>query len=87
MKEYSVEVFKMGLFSGTIDRTGLEATINLKACEGWRFVREINEHKRVLLLFSRSVYFLIFERDTEADTPETILLRQLLTAYGHEPMA
>ena len=79
-------MFKPRLFSGTIDPALLEATINIKAGEGWRFVRSIAERKRSLLLFSREVQFLVFERD-DAEPAEVILLRQLLTAYGHEPAA
>ena len=86
MKEYCVEMFKPRLFSGTIDPAMLEATINIKASEGWRFIRSINERKRSFVLFSREVHFLVYERDA-IDPAEVVLLRQLLTAYGHEPAA
>jgi hypothetical protein len=47
--------------------------------------RTIAERKRVFLLFSREVHILIFRfvgTDTKAE-----LMRQLLRAYGHEPVA
>jgi hypothetical protein len=79
-------MFKPRLFSGTIDPKVLEATINIKAAEGWLLVRTIHERKRSFVLFSREVHFLIFERNA-IDPAEVVLLRQLLTAYGHEPAA
>ena len=86
MKEYSVELCTTGFFSGTLNKKVLEAQINLKAAEGWRFVRAIHERKRVLGIFSREAHFLIFERDA-IEGAEIVLLRQLLRAYGHEPEA
>lgn len=79
-------MFKTRLFSGTVDPALLEATINVKAAEGWRLIRTIHERKRSFVLFSREVHFLIFERDA-IEPAEVVLLRQLLTAYGHEPAA
>ena len=46
--------------------------------------RTIQERKRVLFLFSREVHILIFRH--VAAKPEAELLRQLLRAYGHEPV-
>jgi hypothetical protein len=86
VKEYSVELYKTRLFSGTIDPTALEATINIKAADGWRLHRTIHERKRSLFFFSREVHVLIFERDA-IELPDVVLLRQLLRAYGHEPEA
>jgi hypothetical protein len=86
MKEYLVEPLTTGFFSGTLNKDRLEANLNLKAVEGWRFVRAIHERTRVFGLFSREAHFLVFEREVE-DLPDTVLLRQLLRAYGHEPEA
>jgi hypothetical protein len=86
MKEYCVETYTTSFFSGTLKPDVLQARMNIKAAEGWKFVRSIQEHKRVLLLFSREAHFLIFERDA-VEPAEIVLLRQLLRAYGHEPEA
>jgi hypothetical protein len=86
MKDYFVDTVTTGLFSGTLKAAKVQAALVKHAREGWRLSKTIHERKRVLLFFSREVHYLIFEK-TLSDTPETILLRQLLTAYGHEPMA
>lgn len=81
---YHVEYFKTRFFSGTVDAERLKKTLNRLGQEGWILERTIHERKRVLLLFSREVHILIFRHcgpQTEAE-----LLRQLLRAYGHEPV-
>ena len=86
MKDYLVETVTTGFFSGTLKAAKLNAALKKRAAEGWRLARTIHERKRVLLLFSRESHFLIFEREVY-DQPEVLLLRQLLSAYGHEPAA
>jgi hypothetical protein len=82
---YHVEFFKTRLFSGTIDADRLKKTLNRLGEEGWMLERTIAERKRVFLLFSREVHILIF-RFVGADA-KSELMRQLLRAYGHEPLA
>lgn len=86
MKDYLVETITTGFFSGTLKANKLNVALNRRAAEGWRLARTIHERRRVFLFFSREAHYLIFERDV-ADHPQTVLLRQLLTAYGHEPAA
>jgi hypothetical protein len=83
--KYHVEMFRTRIFSGTIDADRLQKTLNRLGQEGWVLERTIAERKRVLLLFSREVHILIF-RFVGAD-PKSELMRQLLRAYGHEPLA
>jgi hypothetical protein len=82
---YHVEFFKTRFFSGTADPERLKKTLNRLGQEGWMLERTIAERKRVFLLFSREVHILIF-RFVGAD-PKPELMRQLLRAYGHEPVA
>jgi len=82
---YHVEFFKTRLFSGTVDADRLKKTLNRLGEQGWLLERTIAERKRVFLLFSREVHILIFRHSGHA--PEAELLRQLLRAYGHEPLA
>ena len=84
MHTYHVEFFKTRLFSGTMDANRLQDRLNKLVKEGWVLERTIQERKRVFILFSREVHILIF-RHYEAGT-EAELLRQLLRAYGHEPL-
>jgi hypothetical protein len=84
MHTYHVEFFKTRLFSGTMDANRLQDRLNKLGKEGWVLERTIQERKRVFILFSREVHILIF-RHYEAGT-EAELLRQLLRAYGHEPL-
>ncbi len=82
---YHVEFFKTRFFSGTVDEQRLEQTLNRLGKEGWVLDRTIHEKKRLFFFFSREVHILIF-RFVGAD-PSPELLRQLLRAYGHEPVA
>lgn len=84
-QSYHVEFFKTRFFSGTVDAERLKKTLNHWGSSGWVLERTIHEKKRVFLFFSREVHILIF-RFVEAD-PAPELLRQLLRAYGHEPLA
>lgn len=86
MKLYHVDNVTTGFFSGTLNAKKLNTALNNRSAEGWRLARTIHERKRVLLFFSRVSHFLIFEREVH-DQPEVLLLRQLLSAYGHEPAA
>lgn len=63
MLAYSIHTFKTGLFSGALDPKKLEETLNAHARTGWRLARTIHEQRRVLLLFTREMHVLIFERD------------------------
>ena len=81
---YHVEYFKTRFFSGTVDADRLKRTLNRLGEDGWLLERTIHERKRVLFLFSREVHILIFRH--VAAKPEAELLRQLLRAYGHEPL-
>jgi hypothetical protein len=72
MKEYFV-----GLDSRDVYK--LEERLNEKAREGWRLVAVDSNHTQQKMLF-------VLERENE-DSRETVLLRQLLRAYGHEPQA
>ena len=65
MTTYKVATLSPRLFSGTLDPTKLQALLNEHAAEGWSFSRSIHVSKRVWLLFSRSVHFVVFERDGE----------------------
>lgn len=85
MHTYKVEYFRTRFFSGTLDASHLEKTLNRLGAEGWVLERTIAERKRVLVLFSREVHILIF-RHAGSD-PKAELMRQLLRAYGHEPEA
>jgi hypothetical protein len=67
-----------------VDANRLQDRLNKLGQEGWVLERTIQERKRVFMLFSREVHILIF-RHYEAGT-EAELLRQLLRAYGHEPL-
>lgn len=60
---YKVVVLTTGCFSGTLDPNRLQKALNDGAKGGWKFSKSIHEQKRILLLFSREAYFLIFERD------------------------
>jgi hypothetical protein len=62
-KTYKVELCDTGFLSGTLSADKLETQINRRAAEGWRFVRSIQERRRVLGLFSREAHFLIFEKN------------------------
>jgi len=84
MHTYHVEFFKTRFFSGTVDAERLQKTLNKFGKDGWVLERTIHEKKRVFLFFSREVHILIF-RFVGAD-PAPDLLRQLLRAYGHEPL-
>jgi hypothetical protein len=81
---YHVEYFRTRFFSGTLDANRLNKTLNDLGSKGWMLERTIHERKRVFLLFSREVHILIF-RFVGTD-PQPELLRQLLRAYGHEPV-
>lgn len=70
MKEYFV-----GLDSRDVYK--LEERLNEKARDGWRLVVVDSNHSQQKMLF-------VLERDKE-ESKETILLRQLLLASGHEP--
>jgi hypothetical protein len=63
IKDYHVEAFTTGLFSGTLSPKKLQDTLNHFGKQGCRLVRTIHERRRVLLFFSREVHFLIFERE------------------------
>jgi hypothetical protein len=72
MKEYFVGLDSRGVYM-------LEERLNEKAREGWRLVAVDSNHTQKKMLF-------ILERDRD-DSKETVLLRQLLRAYGHTPEA
>ena len=63
MTTYKVHTLTTRAFSGTLDPKKLEAALNTHALEGWKFTRSIHETKRVWLIFSREVHFLVFEKE------------------------
>ena len=63
-KTYHVVLVFTGLFSGTLNPSKLQDTLNTQARAGWRFARSIQETRRILLFFRREAHFLIFERDS-----------------------
>lgn len=81
---YHVEYLKTRFFSETIDVERLNKTLNELGKSGWMLERTIHERKRVFLFFTREVHILIF-RFVGTD-PQPELMRQLLRAYGHEPL-
>lgn len=72
MKEYFVGLDSRGVYKP-------EERLNEKAREGWRLVAVDSNHTQQKMLF-------VLERDRD-DSKETVLLRQLLCAYGHTPEA
>lgn len=62
-REYLVEPLDTGIFSGTLKAAKLQAALNARGREGWRFVRSVHEKRRVAGLFQREAHFLIFERE------------------------
>lgn len=72
MKEYFVGLDSRGVYK-------LEQMLNEKAREGWHLVALDSNHIQQKMPF-------VLERDRD-DSKETVLLRQLLCAYGHTPEA
>ncbi len=62
MKSCQIVTFTTGIFSGALNPRKLQDTLNTHAKEGWCYARSIHETRRVFLIFSREVHFLIFER-------------------------
>lgn len=73
MKEYHVGFDSNGHYDE------LERTLNKKAAAGWQLVALDADRNSEEMIF-------VLERDKE-ESRETILLRQLLCASGHEPEA
>ena len=63
MRNYTLQTFRPGLFSGTLNPDKLKEVLNEHAARGWKFTRAIRERKRVWLIFTREAHFLIFERE------------------------
>lgn len=59
---YEVEVLRSRAFSGTLPERKLVEILNNRAANGWELVRTVTAQSRLLLLFSRTSVFLIFQR-------------------------
>lgn len=90
VKEYLIKPVTTGLFTGNLSERKLQDFLNQHAKQGWKFVRSIQETKKVWGIFAREAHFVVFERDNgapDAGDPVPVLLRQLLRAYNIEPEA
>lgn len=62
-KTYEVEVLKTRFWTGTLPPRRLASMLSDRASGGWSFRHSITVYRRVLLVFKRESYYLIFERE------------------------
>lgn len=60
---YDVEVIKERFWSGTLDQKRLTSILNDRADNGWKYDHSLTASRRVLLVFKRDAYFLIFSKE------------------------
>lgn len=58
---YETDVIKTRFWSGTLSERRLAETLNKRTANGWRFTFSITAERRILLIFKRASYYLIFE--------------------------
>lgn len=59
---YEVEVLKTRFASSTLPPKRLTDVLNNRSAAGWAFAFSITAERRILLLFKRPAYYLIFSR-------------------------
>ena len=70
--EYKVEVYQEGLFGSLllgqskVDPEKYSEFLNAMGAQGWRVVTIERERRRMLLLFSREAFVIVFERPLPA---------------------